>query len=83
MLLAMADYQLHRPDQARASLASGLEIVDKKLPKLEDGSLGEYWADWIFAHVLMREAKALIEGDAKAGGETKTSDPSALRKDSP
>ena len=83
MLLAMANYQLHQLDEARAVLARGLEFANKKLPKLESGDLGSYWAEWVFAHALIREAKALIEGGAKAGDETKTRDSSALRKDAP
>jgi len=83
MLLAMSNYQLHQLDEASAALASGLEIAAKKLPNLESGDLGESWDEWVFAHALMREAKALIEGDAKAGGETKTSDPSSPPKDAP
>ena len=83
MLLAMSNYQLHHPDEARAALARGLEFANKKLPKLESGDLGSYWGDWIFAHLLMREARALIERGANGGEETKTSDPSALRKDPP
>jgi hypothetical protein len=31
-----------------------------KLPKLESGSLGDGWVDWVFAHALFAEAKALI-----------------------
>ena len=77
MLLAMSSYQSRQPDEARAALASGLELAATKLPKLESGDLGRYWPDWVFAHVLMREAKALIEGDSKAGDETKPSDPSS------
>ena len=83
MLLAMANYQLHQLEEGRAALRRGLEIADKKLPKLEISDLGECWDEWVFAHVLTREARALIEGAAKAGSETKTSDPSALRKDVP
>jgi len=83
MLLAMSNYQLHRLDEARAAFAKGLEIAVRKLPKLESGDLSLYWDEWVFAQVLMREAKALIEGGANADGETKTSDPSALRKEPP
>jgi hypothetical protein len=82
MLLAMSNYQLHEPDQARAALRRGLEIAETKLPKLELGDLGPYWSEWVFANVLMSEAKALIESGAKAGGETKTSD-SSPGKDPP
>jgi serine/threonine protein kinase len=82
MLLAMSNYQLHQPDQARAALRRGLEIAETKLPKLELGDLGPYWSEWVFANVLMSEAKALIEGDSKAAGETKTND-FLPRKDPP
>jgi Flp pilus assembly protein TadD len=60
MVLAMSQYQLQQIEQARASLAKGAEI-EQKLPKLESGDLGEGWIDWIIAHALMREAKAMIE----------------------
>ena len=83
MLLAMSNYQLHQLDAARAALKQGLEIADRKLPKLESGDLSLYWDEWVFAQVLMSEATALIEGGGKAGDETKTSHPSALRKDTP
>jgi len=83
MLLAMSNYQLHQLDEARAALKRGLQAADQKLPKLESGDLSLYWDEWVFAQVLMREAKALIEGGAKAGEETKTSDSSAVRKDPP
>jgi len=79
MLLAMSGYQLSQPDEARAALARGLQMADAKLAKIESGDLGRSWPDWVFAHVLMREAKALIEGGAK----TKTSDRSVPLKDSP
>ena len=65
MVLAMARYQLKQTDEARAALARGTEIERTKLPKLESGDIGESWLDWIIAHALMREAKALIEGDTK------------------
>jgi serine/threonine protein kinase len=66
MVLAMSNYQLHQPDQARAALARGLEFANKKLPKLERDDLSVHWPDWVFAQVLMREARALIEGGGKA-----------------
>jgi serine/threonine protein kinase/uncharacterized protein HemY len=66
MVLAMSNYQLHQPDQARAALGRGLEFANKKLPKLERDDLSVHWPDWIFAQVLVREARALIEGGGKA-----------------
>jgi WD40 repeat protein len=60
MVLAMSQHQLQQIEQARASLAKGTEF-EQKLPKLESGDIGEGWADWVIAHALMSEAKALIE----------------------
>jgi hypothetical protein len=64
MVLAMAQQQLKQPDEARKAFAKGIEIEETKLPKLDSGDLGTgwYWRDWIIAHALMSEAKALIEG---------------------
>ena len=64
MVLAMAQHQLQQHDEARKAFAKGLEIEEAKLPKLDSGDLGTgwYWRDWIIAHALMNEAKALIEG---------------------
>ena len=61
MVLAMAEYRSGHREQARASLAKGSEI-EERLPRLESGDLGEDWNNWIIAHALSREAKALIEG---------------------
>jgi WD40 repeat protein/serine/threonine protein kinase len=65
-VLAMAQCRLNRPDQARAALSAGVEIVEKKLPKLESGDIGQDWIDWIIARALMREAKDLIQGPLDA-----------------
>jgi hypothetical protein len=61
-VLAMAHYHLHQLDESHAVLAKGVEIADTKLPKLENGGLDDAWVDWIIAHALMDEAKALIDG---------------------
>ena len=61
MVLAMAQHQSQQIEPARASLAKGAEI-EQKLSKLDSGDLGEGWSDWIIAHALMSEAKALIGG---------------------
>jgi len=60
----MAQQQLKQPEEARKAFAKGLEIEEAKLPKLDSGYLGTewYWRDWIVAHALMTEARALIEG---------------------
>ena len=61
MVLAMAQYRSEQTDEARIALAKGVEIAEKRLPQLDSGDLGEGWLDWIIAHALMREAKALIQ----------------------
>jgi hypothetical protein len=71
MVLAMAHYQLKQIDEARIAFAKGAELERTKLPKLESGDIGGGWLDWIMAHALMREAKALIEGDPEVRAETK------------
>ncbi len=69
-VLAMARYQMKQTNQARVSLAKGLELADQKLPKLAIADLGSDWKDWIIGHALLREAKAPIEG-SDASDDTK------------
>jgi tetratricopeptide (TPR) repeat protein len=71
MVLAMAQQQLRKMNEAREALGKGLEIADARFPKPGKGSLDDQWNDWIIAHALMREAKALIESDGKASSEVK------------
>jgi serine/threonine protein kinase/tetratricopeptide (TPR) repeat protein len=62
LVMAMAQHQLKRPDEARASLAKGADIVNLKLLKTQNTTLDENWADWLIADILLREAGTLIEG---------------------
>jgi hypothetical protein len=39
----------------------GLEF-EPALPQMATGDLGNRWIDWIIAHALLKEAKALIKG---------------------
>jgi len=66
-ILAMAQQQLHHPDEARAALAKGADIVNTKLLKLENAALDENWVDWLIAHALLREAQGLIAQAAPSG----------------
>ena len=75
MVLAMAQNRLKQTDEARDTLAKAVEIIDTKLAKLESGDLGVGWTDWIIAHALMTEAKALIEGTAATPAEEKAKSP--------
>jgi pentatricopeptide repeat protein len=61
---AMAYWKMGQPDRARAALAKGVEIADRKLPKPDSGDLGDGWIDWIVAQTLLTEAKTLIEGQS-------------------
>jgi len=64
-VLAMAQHQLKQTEAARASLAKAAEVAQTKLPAAGSGNFGESWNDWIIAHVLLREAQALIDGGPK------------------
>jgi eukaryotic-like serine/threonine-protein kinase len=66
MVLAMSKQQLGQVNEARAALAKGVEIAETKLPKLENGNLGDSWVDWSIAHELIDEARMRIEGGASA-----------------
>jgi hypothetical protein len=42
--------------------------AQSNLPKLDrKNGLDDLWNDWITAHVLVREAKAVIEGTSPSG----------------
>lgn len=64
MVLAMAHRQLGHTNEAGTAFGQGIEIEREKSPKLESGDLGEDVGDWIIAHKLLDEAKALIAGEA-------------------
>jgi tetratricopeptide (TPR) repeat protein len=56
LIMAMAEHHLKREKEARASLASGSDLIDP-----EPGINGT-WNDWLVAQALLKEARALIEG---------------------
>jgi hypothetical protein len=41
------------------------------LPKLGKDRLGDDWNDWVIAQILMREARAMVEGGANVSRGTK------------
>jgi WD40 repeat protein/serine/threonine protein kinase/tetratricopeptide (TPR) repeat protein len=61
LVLAMARHQTGQDQESGAALAKGSDIIETKLPKLASGDLGMNWGNWISAHALLHEAKALIE----------------------
>jgi serine/threonine protein kinase len=62
-IAAMSQFKLNQSDKARAALADCDKAIQKKLPKLEEGDVGDGWRDWIIAHALQSEAKRMIDGD--------------------
>ncbi len=62
LVLAMAKMRLNQTGAAREALAQGAELVEKKLPKLDRGDVGNQWVDVVIANVLLREARATTEG---------------------
>lgn len=67
-VLAMAHVRLRHERAAQAALNEGI-VAETGLPKLEGGDLGGGAFSWIIAHALLREAKALIEGESPAANK--------------
>jgi hypothetical protein len=61
-VLSLAQWRMQQYEEARASIARCEAVVEKSLPKLESGNLGDDWRDWIITHVWLAEAKSLILG---------------------
>ena len=70
-VLAMAQHRLQRPDEARAALARSSAIVTTRFAQSQNSALGEHWADWLVARILLREAQALISGQIAPATGTK------------
>jgi hypothetical protein len=63
LVLAMARRELNQPAEARASLDEGVKIAETRLAKVDPVQ----WNDQLSAQLLMREARALVEGGANRG----------------
>jgi eukaryotic-like serine/threonine-protein kinase len=59
-ILAMARQKRAQPEEARAALQRGLEIIGQKLPSLEKHAEFGSWHDVLIAHILGREARQVI-----------------------
>jgi hypothetical protein len=60
IVLAMAHFQTGRTDQARSELGQARQKVEawfNERPVIG----GDYWFDWVFARILLREAEAQME----------------------
>jgi hypothetical protein len=60
-VLAMAQHQLKHSDEANTALAKAADLGNSKLPRLETSALEDDWAGWLIAHMLLREAQALVQ----------------------
>jgi serine/threonine protein kinase len=56
MILAMAQYQSKKADEARVTMTTGLKIAAERMPDFKGGN----WNDRISANFLMEEAKRVL-----------------------
>jgi len=49
------------PNAGQAALAEAVQLAETRLPQLDSGDPGALWHHWLIAHILLREARALIE----------------------
>jgi tetratricopeptide (TPR) repeat protein len=63
-VLAMAQWQLGQKEKARAMLASGDSLAPRISSTQGTVDLGDSWAAWLFARILLDEAGQLIQPDA-------------------
>ncbi|HWC58324.1 MAG TPA: protein kinase [Verrucomicrobiae bacterium] len=63
VILAMADWRLHRQDEARAEIAQARDLIESKFSVGLDRGTGVqgFWFDWVFAQILCREAETLMK----------------------
>jgi serine/threonine protein kinase len=73
LVMGMALRQLNQEAEAKSEIRVGEAMVRSKIPidapipsQIWGNDLTGYWYDWVFAHILLREAETLIEG-APAG----------------
>jgi len=59
-ILSMARFKSGQTNEAFIALAECGKVIEEQLPKLSNGNLGQDWRDWIIAHALQKEAKALV-----------------------
>ena len=45
----------------KAQMAKATAILETEFPRVEDGDIGREWPDWLIAHILLREARALTQ----------------------
>jgi tetratricopeptide (TPR) repeat protein len=65
LVLAMAQTELKQTTAARDSFEKGCDIVERRLPRLDSGDLGNLWHDGLIARLLLREARTRIEENSE------------------
>jgi len=62
VILAMSCWQMGKKSEAEAELNQGREMIESKFKSgLDRGSgVQGFWFDWVFAKILLREARGLI-----------------------
>jgi len=68
-VLAMADWQLGKQDEARAMLAKGDASAPSIMPLGIAEDPGNAWLAWLYARIQLDEATALVESPAAAQGK--------------
>jgi tetratricopeptide (TPR) repeat protein len=61
-VLAMAQFELGRLEEARSALAECDRLIAEQLPDPEK-EMGREWRDWVVIQALRSEAKGMIEGE--------------------
>jgi hypothetical protein len=64
LILAMSWHHRGRAEEARSQLAQCREVIEAKFKDglMHGNSVQGLWYDWVFAHLLLREAAGLIDG---------------------
>lgn len=66
-IVAMAHHRAGRAEEARAALQAAMKDQSSGWFNDTRDDLGGSWHDWLVGHILIREARALIEGTTDAG----------------
>ncbi len=69
-VLALADWQLGKKEEARAMLAAGEELTPREMPARIAEDPGTGWLIWLFARIQLDEAEALIHPVSPAVDES-------------
>src|SRR4030095_8538123 len=59
-VLAMADWQLGKKDEARGMIANGEKLAPTVMPASVAEDMGDAWLAWLYARIQLDEATALI-----------------------